>query len=107
MVTILLQTNWRFYQSPGKFIFLEEGDVAELKLEKINIYDQNGNNQVNRPIKISKIKEGQVDLGGYKHFMQKEIFEQPQSIRDTLESRITNKRVLLVSAFGHKAKRYF
>jgi len=88
-----------------KFIFLEEGDVAELKLEKINIYNQNGN-EVNRPIKISKIKEGQVDLGDYKHFMQKEIFEQPQSIRDTLESRITKESVV-VSAFGHKARDIF
>ena len=46
-----------------KFIFLEDGDVAELKLEKITIYDKDGINQVNRPIKTSKIKEGQVDLG--------------------------------------------
>ena len=88
-----------------KFIFLEEGDVAELKLEKITIYDQN-DNKVNRPIKISKLKEGQVALGDYKHFMQKEIFEQPQSIRDTLESRITKENVV-VSAFGHKAKNVF
>jgi glucosamine--fructose-6-phosphate aminotransferase (isomerizing) len=88
-----------------KFIFLEEGDVAELKLEKITIYDQNGN-KVNRPIKTSKIKEGQVDLGDYKYFMRKEIFEQPQSIRDTLESRITNNNVV-VSAFGHNAKDVF
>ena len=85
-----------------KFIFLEEGDVAELKLEKITIYDKDGK-LVNRPIKISNIKEGQVDLGDYKHFMQKEIFEQPQSIRDTLESRITKESVV-ASAFGHNAK---
>ena len=88
-----------------KFIFLEEGDVAELKLEKITIYNQDGK-LVNRPIKISKLKGGQVDLGDYKHLMQKEIFEQPQSIRDTLESRITNENVV-VSAFGHKAKNVF
>ncbi len=88
-----------------KFIFLEDGDVAELKLEKITIYDKDGY-QVVRPIKISKIKDGQVDLGDYKHFMQKEIFEQPQSIRDTLESRITKENVL-VSAFGHNAKNIF
>ena len=88
-----------------KFIFLEDGDVAELKLEKITIYDKDGY-QVVRPIKISKIKEGQVDLGDYKHFMQKEIFEQPQSIRDTLESRITKENVV-VSAFGNKAKNVF
>ena len=89
----------------NKFIFLEEGDIAELNLEKITIYDKNGI-KVNRPIKTSKIKEGEVELGNYKHFMQKEIFEQPQAIRDTLESRITKESVL-VSAFGHKARECF
>ena len=52
------------------------------------------------------MKEGQVDLGNYAHFMQKEIFEQPQAIRDTLESRITNNSVVL-SAFGDDAKEIF
>ena len=105
MVTILHQIKWHFYQSPIKFIFLEDGDVAELKLKKSRFMIKMAS-QVNRPIKISKIKEGQVDLGDYKHFMQKEIFEQPQSIRDTLESRITKESVV-VSAFGHNAIRYF
>ena len=89
----------------NKFIFLEEGDIAELNLEKVTIYDKDGI-EVNRPIKTSKIKEGEVELGNYKHFMQKEIFEQPQAIRDTLESRITKESVL-VSAFGHKARDIF
>jgi len=88
-----------------KFIFLEEGDIAEIKINKVTIYDLNGN-LVNRPIKTSKLKMGQVDLGDYNHFMQKEIFEQPQAIRDTLESRITNDSVL-ISSFGHKAKENF
>jgi len=88
-----------------EFIFLEEGDVAEIKINKITIYDLNGN-LVDRPIKTSKLKKGQVDLGNYDHFMQKEIFEQPQAIRDTLESRISNDSVLL-SSFGHKAKEIF
>ena len=52
--------------------------------------------KVDRPIKVSNLKEGQVDLGPYDHFMQKEIFEQPQAIRDTLESRITKERVMLL-----------
>jgi len=89
----------------NKFIFLEEEDIAELNLEKITIYNKNGI-EVNRPIKTSKIKVGEVGLGNYKHFMQKEIFEQPQAIRDTLESRITKKSVL-ASAFGHKASNIF
>ena len=88
-----------------EFIFLEEGDIAEIKINKITIYDLDGN-LVNRPITISKLKEGQVDLGNYDHFMQKEIFEQPQAIRDTLESRITNDSVV-ISAFGHKAEAIF
>jgi len=88
-----------------KFIFLEEGDIAEIKIDKITIYDLDGN-LVNRPIKISNLKEGQVHLGHYDHFMQKEIFEQPQAIRDTLESRITNDSVV-ISAFGFKAKEMF
>jgi len=88
-----------------KFIFLEDGDVAEIKIDKITIYNLYGN-LVDRPIKTSKLKEGQVDLGNYDHFMQKEIFEQPQAIRDTLESRITNDSVV-ISAFGHKAEKKF
>ena len=89
----------------SKFIFLEEGDIAEIKIKKINIYDQNGI-PVDRPIKLSNLKVGQVSLGNYDHFMQKEIFEQPQSIRDTLESRITNESVV-ISAFGDKAEKIF
>ena len=88
-----------------EFIFLEEGDVAEIKIDKITIYNLEGN-LVERPIKTSKLKMGQVDLGNYDHFMQKEIFEQPQAIRDTLESRITNNSVV-ISAFGHNAKEIF
>ena len=88
-----------------KFIFLEDGDVAEIKIDRVTIYDLNGNLVV-RPIKTSKLKLGQDDIGIYNHFMQKEIFEQPQAIRDTLESRITNDSVV-ISSFGHKAKRKF
>jgi len=88
-----------------EFIFLEEGDIAEIKINKITIYDLNGY-LVDRPIKISKLKEGQVSLGEYDHFMQKEIFEQPQAIRDTLESRITNNTVV-ISAFGHNSEQIF
>jgi len=87
------------------FIFLEEGDIVELTLSKVSIYDNQGN-LVERPIKTSKLKQGQADLGDYQHFMQKEIFEQPQAIRDTLESRITKEKIL-TSAFGPKAQAIF
>lgn len=88
-----------------KFIFLEEGDIAEIKLDKITIYDLN-DNLVERPIKTSKLKIAQIDLEGFDHFMQKEIFEQPQAIRDTLESRIT-KNSVVIPAFGYDAEKIF
>ena len=88
-----------------KFIFLKDGDVDLLTQSSYTIYDLNGK-VVERPITNSKLKEGQVALGHFKHFMQKEIFEQPQAIRDTLESRITQKSVL-ISSFGFEAKKIF
>jgi glucosamine--fructose-6-phosphate aminotransferase (isomerizing) len=88
-----------------EFIFLEEGDIAEITIDKVTIYDIDGN-LVDRPIKSSMLNAGQVDLGDYDHFMQKEIFEQPQAIRDTLESRITNDSVV-ISASGYQSKKIF
>jgi glutamine---fructose-6-phosphate transaminase (isomerizing) len=88
-----------------KFIFLEEGDIAEIKLNQVTIFDLYGN-LVDRPILRTKIKEGQTDKENYDHFMQKEIFEQPQAIRDTLESRI-NIDSVISSSFGHKADEIF
>jgi glutamine---fructose-6-phosphate transaminase (isomerizing) len=88
-----------------RFIFLEDGDIAKITIDKISIYDQNGFH-IDRPIKTSNLKRGQTSKGLFSHFMQKEIFEQPQAIRDTLESRITKDNVI-ISAFGSKAKKIF
>ena len=96
-IALLSKTN--------KFIFLEEGDIAEIKVGKVTIYNLDGE-VVNRPIINSKIKPGENDKGNYDHFMQKEIFEQPQAIRDTLESRITNDSVI-TSSFGYRSEEIF
>ena len=88
-----------------RFIFLEEEDIAELSLENVTIYNKAGD-VVKRPIKVSNLKDGEVGLGIHDHYMQKEIFEQPQAIRDTLESRISKDKVV-ISAFGYKAKEIF
>ena len=87
------------------FIYLLEGDIADITLDSVTIYDKDGN-QVEREIKTSKLESGQVSKRGYDHYMLKEIFEQPQAIRDTLESRITKDTVLL-SAFGQNAEDIF
>ena len=88
-----------------EFIFLEEGDIADITLESVTIYNKDGA-QVAREIKTSKLKSGQVSKGDYAHYMLKEIFEQPQAIRDTLESRVS-KNSVLTSAFGHQAENIF
>ena len=87
------------------FIFLEEGDVAKLTRQSLEIYDDTGQ-QVERPIKQSSLDTSTVGLGGHRHFMHKEIFEQPQAVIDTLEGRITQDTVL-VSSFGPQAESIF
>ena len=89
----------------SKFIFLEDGDVAEINSNELRIFDES-KKLVKRNEVLSKLKPGQIDKANYPHFMLKEIFEQPQSIRDTLESRISHEEVY-VEAFGHNAKKIF
>ena len=88
-----------------RFIFLEEGDVADLTREALHIYDRTGR-QVEREIKESELSADAVELGQYRHYMQKEIFEQPRAITDTLEGRIANDKVIEAS-FGHRASEIF
>ncbi|MCF7971658.1 MAG: glutamine--fructose-6-phosphate transaminase (isomerizing) [Methylococcaceae bacterium] len=88
-----------------RFIFLEEGDIAELKIDSLVIYDKD-DHVVERPIKESSLKADAVDKGEYRHYMLKEIYEQPNAIAETLEGRfIANK--LQDSAFGHNAAEVF
>lgn len=68
-----------------KVVYLEEGDVAELRLNSYTIWDANGN-LVNRSVNISELSASASDLGNYRHYMQKEIFEQPKAIADTIQS---------------------
>jgi len=65
--------------------YLEEGDIADVTRNAYAIYDVDGA-RVSRPVVTVKIADDSVDLGPYRHFMQKEIFEQPRAIADTLES---------------------
>ncbi len=88
-----------------RFMFLEEGDIAKITRETVEIYSAEGV-LVERPIKQSSLKSNAVELGAHKHYMHKEIFEQPQAVSDTLEGRITPDQIL-VSAFGHQAEAIF
>jgi glucosamine--fructose-6-phosphate aminotransferase (isomerizing) len=67
-----------------QIIYLEEGDVVDLQLQRVWIVDENGK-PVEREVKTVHAHTGAVELGPYRHYMQKEIFEQPRAISDTLE----------------------
>ncbi len=84
-----------------KFIFLEDGDVAEVRRDGVTIYNSGGE-EVRREIKESALSNSSVDKGPYAHYMLKEIFEQPGVISETLEGRIHNGH-LLEASFGHEA----
>lgn len=88
-----------------RFIFLEEGDFAEVGRDGIKIYDSAGV-LVERPVQESSITASIADKGPYKHYMLKEIFEQPGVIAETLEGRI-HKGHLLEESFGYEAKTLF
>jgi len=88
-----------------RFIFLEDGDIAALQIDQLVIYDA-GDNIVNRPIKESQLKADAVDKGNYRHYMLKEIYEQPFAISQTLEGHFVNHR-LQENSFGHNAGEIF
>jgi glucosamine--fructose-6-phosphate aminotransferase (isomerizing) len=88
-----------------RFLFLEEGDIAEIRRDGIRVFDVAGN-PAQRPERISQISASTADKGPYRHYMLKEIFEQPAVIAETLEGRIHKGR-LLEESFGHEARALF
>jgi glucosamine--fructose-6-phosphate aminotransferase (isomerizing) len=67
-----------------QIVYLEEGDLVDIQLGKYWIEDRN-HQRVERPVKTVHAHSGAAELGPYRHYMQKEIFEQPRAIADTLE----------------------
>ncbi|AXE99854.1 glutamine--fructose-6-phosphate transaminase (isomerizing) [Paraburkholderia hospita] len=88
--------------STDRFIFLEEGDVCELTLEKVRVFDRDGN-PADREVRQVAAYGGAVELGPYRHFMQKEIFEQPRAITDTIPQADAFDAAL----FGDNAQKAF
>ncbi|MCT8557272.1 glutamine--fructose-6-phosphate transaminase (isomerizing) [Glaesserella parasuis] len=75
-----------------RFIYLEEGDVAEITRRTVDIYNRAGE-KVERDVHEGNFESDAADKGQYRHYMQKEIFEQPVAIMNTLEGRIANGKV--------------
>jgi len=88
-----------------RFVFLEEGDVAEIRRKSIRILDKEGNS-VDRPVRESELSADSAEKGQYRHFMLKEIHEQPRAVANTLQERVANGR-LLEAAFGPAATDVF
>jgi len=88
-----------------RFIFLEDGDIAELKIDHLAIFNAEGE-QVERPVKQSQLTANAVVKGDYRHYMLKEIYEQPFALSQVLEGRFINRK-LNENALGHNASRVF
>jgi glucosamine--fructose-6-phosphate aminotransferase (isomerizing) len=85
-----------------QIVYLEDGDVADLQLGNVWVMDATGK-QVNRKINTVHVHTGAAELGPYRHYMQKEIFEQPRAVADTLE----DVESITPELFGDKAYKIF
>ena len=86
-----------------RFIYLEQGDLVDMTPESLNIWSAENRAVVRATVRVRHDGDA-TDKGGYRHYMEKEIHEQPQAIRDTLEGRLGRSRVL-EQAFGIDAKK--
>jgi glucosamine--fructose-6-phosphate aminotransferase (isomerizing) len=80
------------------FMFLEEGDIAHVTREKVTVWNIDGE-VAERPVKESELTADAAERGSFRHYMQKEIHEQPAAVARTLDGRIADGRVL-DAAFG-------
>ncbi len=86
----------------SRFIYLEEGDVAEITVDSYRVVDADGE-PVARPVKETELSADAVSRGQYRHYMLKEIHEQPTAIAETLEGRVYHGQIL-PNIFGAEAE---
>ncbi|MDN6855128.1 glutamine--fructose-6-phosphate transaminase (isomerizing) [Pseudomonas sp. CAN2814] len=89
-------------QVTDRFIYLEEGDIAEIRRDGLQLWDVDGNSVQREEVRYHEGAEA-ADKGGYRHFMLKEIHEQPAVVQRTLEGRLGTQQVL-VDNFGPQAR---
>jgi glucosamine--fructose-6-phosphate aminotransferase (isomerizing) len=90
----------------NRFLYLEDGDIVDLGRESVTIYDHD-NQIVQRDVTELDAQLHHSDKAGYRHYMLKEIYEQPQAIQRTLEGRVLANGQVNVQAFGDKAADVF
>lgn len=89
-------------QATRQVIFLEEGDTAEVTREQVRVFDAQGQ-QIQRDVHVSDVSLASLELGPYRHFMQKEIHEQPRAIADTIEA-VMDGNAFSPALFGAQAE---
>ncbi|AVJ25415.1 MULTISPECIES: glutamine--fructose-6-phosphate transaminase (isomerizing) [Pseudomonas] len=92
-------------QVTDRFMYLEEGDIADIRRESVQIWDVNGQSVEREAVQYRDGAEA-ADKGEFRHFMLKEIHEQPSVVQRTLEGRLSQNQVL-VNAFGPQAAELF
>ncbi|WP_410951406.1 glutamine--fructose-6-phosphate transaminase (isomerizing) [Pseudomonas sp. S1(2024)] len=92
-------------QVTDRFMYLEEGDIAEIRRDQVSIWDQDGHKVQRETVQYHEGAEA-ADKGTYRHFMLKEIHEQPSVVQRTLEGRLGKDNVM-VQAFGPQAAELF
>ncbi|KAE9647328.1 glutamine--fructose-6-phosphate transaminase (isomerizing) [Pseudomonas sp. PB106] len=92
-------------QVTDRFMYLEEGDIAEIRRDNVQIWDVSGNAVERQTVQYTDGAEA-ADKGEFRHYMLKEIHEQPAVVQRTLEGRLSNDQVL-VQAFGPQAAELF
>ncbi len=88
-------------QVTRNMVYLENGDIAELTAETVRIARLDGT-PVERPVHVSQLSAAAVELGNYRHYMQKEIFEQPEALANTLEI-VGGSKTIQPGIFGAEA----
>ena len=85
-----------------RFIYLEEGDIAEITRRSVDIYDRDGK-KVERSMHDSNAENDAAEKGKFRHYMQKEIYEQPTALVNTMQGRLTHDN-LVIQSIGNGAK---
>ena len=92
-------------QVTRRMVYLEEGDVVDLHRDRYDVWNGRGE-KAERPVHVSELNADAIDLGPYRHYMQKEIFEQPGALANTLEM-VVNAQSLSPQLFGVGAPEIF
>ena len=96
-----------FIEYPQNALYLEDGEMATIELnQEVQVRKIHNNEEVDPTIQELKLSIDAIEKGGYEHFMLKEIFEQPQSIQDTMRGRLLEDHTTKISGINNNLKQF-